>query len=204
MSSRVALLAALLLAGIGTAGCTPEPSASAAERQAAIQQGAVQQGAVQQEAVQQGAVEQAAVEQAPVQPAAGEHTVFSCQLGGGKTVTVRRDGERFLYRYGTAGKAELTIEGTPANGRILQQTAVHGGTNHIELRFVSGAYSYVVHSFPRSDIVDNVPTSGLRVYRGGRVIMDRSCSPWAPMSTEDFSEFDLPRVPEGAPDAWGY
>lgn len=194
MPNRVALRAALFVAGTGAAACTPEPTASAAEQQAPVKQAAVQQAAVQQPAV----------DQAPVQEAAGEHTVFSCQLGGGKIVTVRRDGERFLYRYGTAGQAELTIEGTPTNGRIFQQTAVHGGTNDIELRFVRGAYSYVVHSFPRSDIVDNVPTSGLRVYRGGRVIMDRSCSPWVAISSEDFSAFDLPPVPEGAPDAWGY
>ncbi len=188
MSGHVALIAALLLAGTGTAGCTPEPTASAAEPQAAVQQAPVQQAAVQQAGVQQ---------------AAGEHSVFSCQLGGGKIVTVRQHGERFLYRYGTAGQAELTIEGTPTNGRIFQQTAVHGGTNDIELRFVSGAYSYVVHSFPRSDIVDNVPVSGLRVYRGGRMIMDRSCSPWAALSFEGInSVHDLPGLPEGAPDAW--
>ena len=193
MSSHVALLAALLLAGIGTAGCTPEPSASAAE----------QQGVVQQGAVQQGAVEQAVVEQAPVQPDAGEHTVFSCQLSGGKIVTVTRDGGQFLYRYGAAGRPELTLEGTGKNGRLFKQAALHGGAYHTELRFVSGAYSYVVHSFPRSDIVDNEPTSGLMVFQGEKMIMDRSCAPWAAISFGDFDYLsELPDIPEGAPAAW--
>ena len=47
MSDHVKLLAALLLAGIGAAGCTPEPGASAADQQAAEQQAGVQQAPVQ-------------------------------------------------------------------------------------------------------------------------------------------------------------
>ena len=173
MSSHVALFAALLLAATGTTGCTPEPTASAAEPQAAVEQ------------------------------AAGEHTVFSCQLSGGKIVTVTQDGGQFLYRYGTAGRPELTIEGTTANGRIFKQASVHGGSYDIQLRFVSGEYSYIVHSFPRSDIVDNVPRSGLMVFRGGTKILDRNCSPWAAISFEDFGDLHaLPDSPEGAPSAW--
>lgn len=173
MSGRVVLLAALLLAGTGTAGPTPEPTASAAEPQATGQQ------------------------------AAGEHTVFSCQLSGGKIATVTQDGGQFLYRYGSAGRAELTIEGTAANGRLFKQAALHGGTYDVQLRFVSGAYSYIVHSFPRSDIVDNVPRSGLMVFRDGRKIMDRNCSPWAAVSFEHPEYlYALPDIPEGAPSAW--
>lgn len=179
MSSHVALFAALLLAGTGTAGCTPEPTASAAEPQAAVQQ-------------------------TPVQQAAGEHTVFSCQLSGGKIVTVKQDGGRLLYRYGTPGEAELEIEGTPTNGRIFQHASVHGGAYDVELLFVSGAYSYIVHSFPRSDIVDNDPTSGLMVFRSGEKIMDRDCAPWAAISFlgDVVYEPELPDLPEGAPSRW--
>ena len=196
MSSHVALRAALLLAG--TAGCTPEPTASAAEQQAGVQTAPVQQAAAQQVPPQQ-----AALQQTGAQVADGEYGVFFCPLGGGKLVTVGKDGERYRYRYGTARQAELTIEGTPTNGRLFVQAEPHGGEHMVELRFVSGAYSYVVHSFPRSDIVDNVPTSGLRVYQGNRMITDRSCSPWAELSDEDFNSFEkLPRVPLGSPDIW--
>ncbi len=139
-----------------------------------------------------------------VRQAAGKHAVFSCQLSGGKTATVTQDGGRFLYRYGTAGRPELTIEGTAKNGRIFQKAAYHGGVTVNELRFVSGAYSYIVHSFPRSDIVDNEPNSGLKVFRGGKMIMDRSCSPWAAISFRDFEHpSELPDNPEGAPSVWG-
>lgn len=173
MSGHVEVLAALLLAGTGAAGPTPESIGPAAQSGAAVQR------------------------------AAGGHTVFSCRLPRGKIVTVTQDGGQFLYRYGTAGRPELTIEGTTANGRIFKQAAVHGGSYDIQLRFVSGEYSYIVHSFPRSDIVDNVPTSGLIVFRGGRKIMDRNCSPWAAISFEDFEDLHaLPDIPEGAPSAW--
>lgn len=174
MSGHVALGAALLLAGAGTAGFIPEPAASAVEPKAAVRK------------------------------AAGEHIVFSCRLSGGKSVTVTQDGGRFLYRYGTAGKTELTIAGTARNGRIFQRASSHGGVTVSELRFVSGPYSYIVHSFPRSDIVDNDPSSGLMVFRGGKMIMDRSCSPWAAIAFRDFEyPSELPDNPEGAPLAWG-
>ena len=174
MSGQIVVLAALFLAGPGAAGPTPEPIGPAARPEAAVER------------------------------AAGEQTVFSCRLPGGKIVTVTRDGGHFLYRYGAAGRPELTIEGTAANGRLFKQAALHGGAYDIQLRFVSGAYSYIVHSFPRSDIVDNVPRSGLMVFRGGRRIMDRSCEPWADISFGDFDPlFALPDIPEGAPSAWG-
>ena len=174
MSGQIVVLAALFLAGTGAAGPTPEPIGPAAQPEAAVQR------------------------------AAGEHTIFSCRLPRGKIVTVTRDGGRFLYHYGTAGRPELTIEGTAANGRIFKQAAVHGGSYDIQLRFVSGEYSYIVHSFPRNDIVDNVPRSGLIVFRGGTRIMDRNCEPWADISFGDFDHlFALPDIPEGAPSAWG-
>jgi hypothetical protein len=199
MSGQIVVLAALFLAGTGAAGCTPEPTASAAEQQATVQHTAVQQPAVQQAPVQQPAVEQAAAQQA-----AGEQIVFSCRLPGGKIVTVTQDGGRFLYRYGAAGRPELTIAGTAANGRLFKRAALHGGVYATQLRFVSGEHSYIVHSFPRSDIVDNVGSSGLRVFRGGRRIMDRNCEPRADFSFEDFEALHaLPDIPEGAPSAWG-
>jgi hypothetical protein len=174
MSGHVVVLAALLLAGTGAAGPAPEPIGPAAQSEVAVQ------------------------------AAAEGDTIFSCRLPRGKIVTVTRDGEQFLYRYGTAGRTELTIEGTEANGRIFKQASVHGGTYDIQLRFVSGEYSYIVHSFPRSDIVDNVPRSGLMVFRGGKKIMDRNCAPWAEISFGDFGYlFALPDSPAGAPSAWG-
>ena len=132
--------------------------------------------------------------------------IFSCRVRGGKTVTVTGDGGRLVYRYGTARRPELTIVGTAADGNVFKRIAVHGGAWDTQLRFVNGAYSYVVHSFPRSDIADNVATSGLMVFRGGKKILDRDCAPWAEMSLSDPETYErletIPDSPEGAPSAW--
>jgi hypothetical protein len=132
------------------------------------------------------------------------HIIFSCRLGGGKIATVTGAGGRFVYRYGTARQSELTIVGTAANGALFKRADVHGGDPDIQLRFVRGAYSYIVHSFPRNEIVDNVPLSGLIVFRAGRRILDRDCSPWAKLSLEESDDLEeVPDIPEGAPSAWG-
>lgn len=173
MSGRIVLLAALLLTGSSAASRTSDSIGPNARSGAAVQ------------------------------PAGRGRTIFSCRLRGAKIVTVTGGGGRYVYRYGTARRPELTIVGTAANGKVFKQTATHGGAYDIQLRFVRGEYSYIVHSFPRNDIVDNVPTSGLMVFRGGRRILDRDCSPWARISFGDFEDlYELPDNPEGAPSAW--
>lgn len=142
----------------------------------------------------------------PIGPKTGApvHTIFSCRLPGGKNVTVTGSAGRFVYRYGTARRPELTIVGTAASRNVFKQVAVHGGDWDIQLRFVKGPYSYIVHSFPRNDIVDNVATSGLIVFRGGKRILDRNCAPWAAISLDDPEDLDaFPDIPEGTPSAWG-
>ncbi|MES2987009.1 MAG: hypothetical protein V4808_03795 [Pseudomonadota bacterium] len=134
---------------------------------------------------------------------ARDRTIFSCKLPGGKIATVKANGGQFTYRYGTARKAELTIVGSATSKNLFKLAAVHGGDTDIQLRFVKGDVSYIVHSFPRNDIVDNQPVSGLRVFRGGKRILDRDCRPWAALNVGDFEEmYELPDSPEGAPSAW--
>lgn len=138
------------------------------------------------------------------QPAGHGRTIFSCRLRDGKIVTVAGGGGRFVYRYGNARRPELAIVGTVADRNLFKMVAVHGGDWDIQLRFVSGDYSYIVHSFPRNEIVDNVATSGLVVFRAGKRILDRSCSRWAEIAFENSDDmFALPDIPEGAPSAWG-
>jgi hypothetical protein len=133
--------------------------------------------------------------------------IFTCRLRDGKTVKVTGDGEHWVYRYGGAARPELTIVATPARGNVFKRIAVHGGDWEVQLRFVSGEYSYIVHSFPRNDIVDNVPSSGLVVFRGAKRILRRDCTPWAAISLADPGVFEglesVPELPEGAPSAWG-
>ncbi len=173
MPGRLVVLAALLVTGAGAAARAAEPTGPSARLKTAVK------------------------------PAAPGHVFFSCRLRGGKVVTVTGGDGRFVYRYGTARKPELTIVGTAADSNIFKLAGVHGGTYDIQLRFVRGEHSYIVHSFPRSDIVDNVPRSGLMVFRGRTRILDRNCSPWARISFEDFEDlFELPDIPEGGPSAW--
>jgi hypothetical protein len=173
MPGRLVVLAAFLMTGTSAAGRSPDPAGPAPGPKAAMQ------------------------------PPAQGHSYFSCRLRGGKIATVTGGGGRFVYRYGTARKPELTIVGTAAGRNLFKQAAVHGGTYDIQLRFVRGEHSYIVHSFPRSDIVDNVPRSGLMVFRGKTRISDRKCSPWAEISFGDFEDlFEVPDSPEGSPSAW--
>ena len=130
------------------------------------------------------------------QPSRGAGTLFACAVPGGKVATVTAEGDRVVYRYGRPGRPELTIAGTASEGKVFRQSHNH---HAIQLRFVSGEYSYVVHSIPRSDILDNVPRSGLIVFRNGRRIFERACSPWAAL---DFFAPELEEMPgdgEGAP-----
>ena len=175
MSGRLVLLAAsLFLAGAGVDGAPARPTASAPKAKP------------------------------EVQPAVGGQRIFSCRLPGDKLVTVHADGERLVYRYGTARLAELTIVGTPAKRNLFQHIGVHGGDWAVQLSFVNGDHSYIVHSFPRNEIVDNVALSGLVVVRAGKTILDRKCSPWAEISTSRIEDLEaIPQIPEGAATAWG-
>ncbi len=136
----------------------------------------------------------AAFASSAAQPSAGTSTLFHCAVRGGKVATVAAEGDRFVYRYGPPGRPELTIAGTASEGNVFRQSHNHLA---VQLRFLSGEYSYVVHSIPRSDILDNVPRSGLIVFRNGRRIFERACSPWAALDL--FALEAVPEDREGAP-----
>jgi hypothetical protein len=128
-------------------------------------------------------------------------TLFACALPGGKTVKVTARGDRITYRFGTPRRAELMIVGSAANRNMFATTRLHGGPTYwTQLRFVRGEYSYVVHSVPRSRTLDNVASSGLMVFRGGRLISDRACRRWTELSFDALAE--IPEDREGAPSAF--
>jgi hypothetical protein len=173
MSGRFVVLAAFLLTGASAAGPTPNPSTPAARPKPAVP------------------------------PAQRGHTIFSCRLSGGKRVTVTAVAGGMVYRYGTAARPELTILGTPINGNFFYDIGVHGGDWDVLLRFVKGEYSYIVNSFPRNEIVDNVPVSSLTVFRGGKIILERDCSPWAAIDLGDIDLQEFTMNPKGAPTLFG-
>jgi hypothetical protein len=137
---------------------------------------------------------------ASAQPTGPASTLFACALPGGKTVRVTARGDRITYRFGTPRRPELTIVGSAADGNLFATTRLHGGPTYFtQLRFVSGEYSYVVHSIPRSRILDNRAYSGVMVFRNGRRIADHPCRRWTALSFADITE--MPEDREGAPSA---
>ena len=53
-------------------------------------------------------------------------TLFKCAIGK-KTVSVTRTGDQITYHYGTGGKDEMSIVGTPGN--IFQMSQRYAGWN---------------------------------------------------------------------------
>jgi hypothetical protein len=170
MSGRFVVLAALLLTGAIAATLTPQAIGTAAAKP-----------------------------KAKAHPAPRAPTLFSCRLRGGKVVTVTGTEGGLVYRYGAPGRPELTIVGKPADKNIFYAIAVHGGDWDKLLRFVKGEYSYIVNSFPRNEIVDNVPISSLIVFRGSKKILERDCSSWADLDWTSIDLEDYPENPKGAP-----
>lgn len=101
-------------------------------------------------------------------------TVFSCQLHGGKTVTVTVRGEQLTYRYGMPRRAELRITAGPSDGKALFLQQRYAGPQR-QLRFTNGEYSYIVHYMGAPPELAN-SFSGLVVMRGGQRIFDRRCT----------------------------
>jgi hypothetical protein len=106
--------------------------------------------------------------------AQGGHTLFSCTLGNGKTVSVTARGDSFTYRYGTPRRAELVLHAAPRShtGFFLTQRYYAIAT---QVRFTSGDISYIVNSIPSSSVADAQGTSGVMVLRGRRVVADLTC-----------------------------
>ena len=104
-------------------------------------------------------------------------TIFACKLGL-KSAKVTLEQGRFIYRYGAAKKAELTLAGSGAVGDV---TAYQGRYASIlrQIRFTNGGVSYILYSMGASSTADTRDVSGLSVVRGGKLVSDQSCKPFA-------------------------
>ena len=111
--------------------------------------------------------------------------VFDCRIGA-KSVSVSGTENRLIYRFGTRGKAEMSIIGTPAAKNVFKMTQRFAGMEY-QLRFTRGDTSYIVYSSEGNSRTDAAATSGLVVMRGNRRIADRSCAPFAAVSLPDRS-----------------
>ena len=108
-------------------------------------------------------------------------TIFTCAIGK-KTVSVTHADDQVTYRYGAAGKDEMTIVGTPAAGNIFQMSQRFAGMEY-QLRFTSGDYSYIVYDSEGNGRVGAAPTAGLVIMQGAKTISDRPCARFAEFTT---------------------
>lgn len=122
----------------------------------------------------------------------GETHLYSCPMGGGRTVSVCVGNRQVSYRYGPQGDPEIDLT-VPAGRPGLWA----GGQSQPHLRFRSGAYDYVVYSGRQPDGVER---SGVLVLRGGDEIRRLAC-PVTSSQTEIPAGMVPDYVPRESPDA---
>lgn len=105
-----------------------------------------------------------------------ERIVYSCSMGSGQ-VTVCAGSDAVTYRYGTSASTELEIVATASNGKgFAGAISGGGGGQQRSVRFVNNGHDYVVYSANPGSLMDvRESWSGLTVYRGDRVVLERKC-----------------------------
>lgn len=114
--------------------------------------------------------------------AATPEPVFACSFGA-KQLTVTQQGDALVYRYGTKAKTELSIVADAPSNRIFYHRTLYARAEDQTLRFVSGAYNYVVYahwSAPSMGTTEESSTGefyygGLTVLRGETELTSRRC-----------------------------
>ena len=114
--------------------------------------------------------------------AATPEPVFACSFGA-KQLTVTQQGDALVYRYGTKAKTELSIVADAPSNRIFYHRTLYARAEDQTLRFVSGAYNYVVYahwSAPSMGTTEESSTGefyygGLTVLRGEIELTSRRC-----------------------------
>ena len=114
--------------------------------------------------------------------AATPESVFACSFGA-KELTVTKQGDALVYRYGTKAKAELRIVADAQSNRVFYHRTLYARAEDQTLRFVSGEYNYVVYahwSAPSLGTTEESSTGesfygGLIVLRGDKILSSRRC-----------------------------
>jgi hypothetical protein len=121
-------------------------------------------------------------------------TIFACNLGA-KRAIVTIDSRGFVYRYGTAKKADLTIVENAGSANLHAYWGRYVSPLR-QLRFTAGEYSYLLYTMAANERMDTNGTAGLMVLRGTKVLSDRQCKPWVEF-TGGFERIDaLPQDEE--------
>jgi len=128
----------------------------------------------------------------------GERPVYVCPFKQ-KTVSVCATDRTVIYRYGPAGKTDLTIASNGADGRGHLGT-VRGpgrGGAQTSLRFSNGGYEYIVYSAigGTDTAVPGRQWSGLVVMKGANEVSSAECPARGPAQrfTLDTAPSFLPR-----------
>ena len=103
--------------------------------------------------------------------------IFRCSFGA-REASVTQDGERLTYRFGRAGRPELTLTGNAASGTLFYHRTLYARGEDQTLRFTKGDLSYVIFngwSAPNYYQEGARDFSGLLVLRRGRVIRRMNC-----------------------------
>lgn len=116
--------------------------------------------------------------------------IFSCGIGA-KRVSITLVGTQLVYRYGTQQKEEMSIIGDRQSGNVFWLTQRMAGVEY-QLRFKSGAYSYIVYNVEGNAMSGARPAAGLVVMQGTKTISDKSCAKY----TEFEPNFDFSSLPE--------
>ena len=114
--------------------------------------------------------------------AATPEPVFACSFGA-KQLTVTQQGDALVYRYGTKARTELSIVADAPSNRVFYHRTLYARAEDQTLRFVSGAYNYVVYahwSAPSLATTEESSTGefyygGLTVLRGETELTSRRC-----------------------------
>jgi len=117
--------------------------------------------------------------------------LFSCSIGA-KHVDVTKLGDRFTYRFGTAGASEMSIMGEPGAGNIFQMRQRFTGPES-QVRFTKGEFSYIVFAAEGNPSVGARSIAGVTVMRGLKSISSLTCDRFT-----EFNGFDeaFSAVPE--------
>lgn len=127
---------------------------------------------------------------------AGETIAFSCHYGA-KTVSICLASGKVIYRAGKAGAPELEIVSSGKDGRAYQSSVGgQGGGSQTSLRFINGAYSYVVSSGTAGSLADKpgARLDGLTVMKGEAVVWSPDCKQTT--HPDGITSVDLPEEPD--------
>lgn len=111
--------------------------------------------------------------------------VFMCRIGG-KVANVTASHGKLTYTFGPRGKPEISITGDPAKDTVFYLYDAHNDFSVSQLRFVRGAFSYVVFDYrARTDEVE--PSfSGVAVMKGTKTLAILKCDRPTTLNGPDF------------------